>query len=87
MRAGYLLRKIQQGEKLSMPDSRPMPDIGERCHEVRVRDQNTWWRVIYRTDADAIVIGEVFQKKRNDTSRTVIENCKRRFRDYDNACR
>lgn len=68
-----------------MPDSRPMKSIGRRCHEIRISDEDTWWRVIYRTDEDAIVIGEVFQKKRNATPRTVIDNCKRRFRAYDNA--
>jgi hypothetical protein len=36
--AGMLLRRLQQGELLSMPQSRPMPDIGQRCHELRIRD-------------------------------------------------
>ena len=26
--AGFLLRRLQQGESLSMPQSRPMPNIG-----------------------------------------------------------
>jgi len=28
LEAGFLLRKLQRGEKLSMPHSRPMPSIG-----------------------------------------------------------
>ncbi len=28
--AGYLLRRLQLGEKLSMPQSRPMATIGKR---------------------------------------------------------
>lgn len=87
MQAGYLLRRVQGGEKLSMPESRPMPDIGRRCHEIRISDKDTWWRVVYRIDDDAIVIGDVFQKKRNDTPKVVIKNCRRRFREYDDACR
>ncbi len=35
--AGYLLRQIQRGVKLSLPQSRPMPLIGSRCHEQRVK--------------------------------------------------
>jgi phage-related protein len=70
-----------------MPDSRPMPTIGHRCHEIRVSDKDSWWRVIYRTDQDAILIGDVFQKKRSNTPQSVIENCRRRFRKYDDACR
>ena len=37
--AGVLLRKLQSGEKLSMPHSRPMPAVGSRCHELRVPDE------------------------------------------------
>jgi len=48
--AGYLLRRVQQGEKLSLPQSRPMPAIGPRCHELRVRDRDHTWRIVYRVD-------------------------------------
>lgn len=37
--AGYLLRLLQKGEKLSLPHSRPMPGIGARCHELRIVDE------------------------------------------------
>jgi phage-related protein len=53
--AGYLLRKLQMGELLSLPHSRPMPWIGSRCHELRIDDQVKKWRVVYRIDHDAIV--------------------------------
>jgi hypothetical protein len=36
--AGVLLRRLQRGETLSLPASRPMPTIGRRCHELRIRD-------------------------------------------------
>ena len=68
LEAGYLLRKLQQGETLGMPHSRPMPAIGSRCHELRINDEAATWRIIYRLDADAIVILEVFkQKEPSDT--------------------
>lgn len=52
--AGYLLRLLQRGETLSsMPESRPMPDVGPRCHELRIDDQNVTWRIVYRIDPDA----------------------------------
>jgi phage-related protein len=81
--AGYLLRKLQMGEPLSLPHSRPMPLIGSRCHELRIDDQNKTWRVMYRIDHDAIVILEVFEKKAQKTPLEVIETCKRRIRLYD----
>jgi phage-related protein len=82
-RAGYLLRLLQRGDKLSMPDSRPMPIIGPRCHELRIEDGGVIWRVIYRIDPDAVVIAEVFKKRVQKTPQIVIDNCKRRLRHYD----
>ena len=40
---------------------------------------------MYRTDADAIVIAEVFPKKTGKTPKKTIDTCKARFRDYDNG--
>jgi len=68
-----------------MPHSRPMPIIGLRCHELRISDTEATWRIIYRLDADAIIIGEVFSKKTGITPQKVIDICKKRFRDYDDA--
>lgn len=81
--AGFLLRRLQRGELISMPHSRPMPSIGTHCHELRIVDKNQTWRIIYRIDADAIVILEVFSKKTRETPKTVIEVCKKRIKDYD----
>lgn len=87
MEAGVLLRHLQRGDKLALPHSRPLPDIGPRCHELRVRDKDKNWRIVYRTDSDAVLIGAVFQKTTRTTQRTVIDTCRRRFRDYDIASR
>jgi phage-related protein len=81
--AGYLLRRLQRGDGLGMPHSRPMLTIGPRCHELRITDESRIWGIIYRIDADAIVILEVFSKTTNKTPKNVIEVCKRRLKDYD----
>jgi phage-related protein len=60
---GYLLRLLQLGESLSLPQSRPMPAIGKRCHELRINDAHVSWRIIYRVDADAILILEILLKR------------------------
>ena len=83
--AGFLLRRLQQGDLLALPHSRPMPSIGPSCHELRVGDENKTWRIIYRLDQDAIVVAEVFEKKTQTTPRQVILNCQRRLRLYDSA--
>jgi phage-related protein len=82
---GMLLRELQEGEQPVMPHSRPMPVLGLRCHELRVNDRNKAWRLIYRTDPDAIVILEVFEKKTNQTPQHVVENCRRRLRHYQES--
>jgi phage-related protein len=81
--AGFLLRRLQQGDALSMPVSRPMPSIGPRCHELRITDSNKIWRVVYRIDTEVILIAEIFRKTTNRTPKQVIDNCKRRLSDYD----
>jgi phage-related protein len=85
--AGYLLRRLQRGDKLSMPHSRPMPSLGARCHELRVIDATVTWRIVYRIDADAIVIAEVFGKKTRSTPQPVVEKCRKRLKEYDDASR
>ena len=82
--AGFLLRRLQVGEKLGLPWSRPMPSIWNRCHELRINDENLNWRIIYRIDTDAIVIFDVFQKQTQRTPQNVIERCKKRIQMYDN---
>jgi len=81
--AGHLLRRLQRGERQAMPHSRSLPSIGKGCHELRIEDSHAPWRVIYRIDADAIVILDVFSKKTQRTPKTAIEACRRRMKDYD----
>ncbi len=83
--AGYLLRLLQKGQAVGMPHSRPMPVVGPRCHELRVRDAGADWRIVYRLDSDAVVILEVFTKKTRATPNTVIDACTRRRGEYDRA--
>ena len=83
--AGELLRRLQRRETLTLPHSRPMPSISPRCHELRINDLGATWRVIYRIDDDAIVIAAVFGKKTPQTPQAVIDQCRRRLKEYDDA--
>ena len=83
LEAGFLLRRLQRGDTLSMPHARPMPSIGPHCYELRVHDENKTWRILYRIDPDAIVICEVFEKKTPRTPKSVIDVCQQRLRRYD----
>jgi len=83
--AGVALRRLQRGETLAMPESRPMPSVGKRCHELRIDDgpMRRTWRIIYRVDSDAIVILEVFAKTTQRTPPNVIDTCRRRLKLLD----
>lgn len=81
--AGRLLRRVQRGLDVTMPHSRPMPSIGAGVHELRINDSDQTWRIIYRADADAILIVEVFSKKSPQTPQPVMERCKARLAAYD----
>ena len=50
---------------------------------MRVVDERATWRIVYRVDADAIVIAEVFSKKTQETPQSVLDVCRRRLRAYD----
>lgn len=81
--AGFLLRKLQSGESIGLPHSRPMSSIGKACHELRIQDVDSTWRIVYRVDPDAIVIVEVFSKKTQVTPQKTIRICQKTLKRYD----
>ncbi len=83
--SGMLLRLLQEGERLSMPQAEPLPDVGARCGALRVRDAEHNWRIMYRIDSDAILILEVYSKKTRKIPNEVIERCQQRLKQYDAA--
>ena len=78
-----LLTRLQDGETLTMPQSKPMPSIGPRVHELRIRDNGHNWRIIYRIDPDELLVVEVFAKTTPKTPKKVIELCRKRLKAYD----
>jgi phage-related protein len=80
--AGVLLRRLQRGELLGLPHSRPMPVIGPRCHELRIPDKTKNWRIFYHFNAKAVVILEILDKQTQQTSTAAIATCQRRLRLY-----
>ena len=83
LKAGVLLRRLQRGDKLALPHVRPMPVLGARCAELRIPDATVTWRILYRLDADAVVIAAIFAKKTQATPATMLATAKARLRNYD----
>jgi phage-related protein len=67
-----------------MPESRPMPAIGPRCHELRIHDTETKkeFRVIYYVGSSAIAILGVFAKTTRATPPSAIAQAQRRLAEY-----
>ncbi len=80
--AGFLLRRLQRGELLALPQSRQMPSIGAKCHELRVTDREQTWRIMYYVGSDAVVILDVFSKKTEATPPSVLDTCRKRLATY-----
>ena len=77
--AGFLLRRLQRGESLGLPHSRPMPSVGGGCHELRIVDAKVPWRIMHHIATDAVVILDVFKKQTEATPKGVIVDCQRRL--------
>ena len=81
--AGDLLRMLQEGESLGMPQAEPLPILGPRCGALRVRDGAHNWRIMYRADSDAVLVLEVYSKKTRKIPEEVINRCRKRLKAYD----
>jgi len=85
--AGVLLRRLQRGERLGLPHSRPLPPVGKDCHELRIGDETQAWRIVYAVRRDAVVILEVFSKTTRTTPLGVLRMCSKRLHAYERAAR
>jgi phage-related protein len=81
--AGMLLRFLQVGERLQMPQAESLPSVGPRCGALRVRDAERNWRIVYRIDSDAVLVLEVYPKKTRKIPDEVMERCRARMKQYD----
>ena len=80
-----LLRLLQEGEKLGMPQAELLRDVGSRCGALRIRDGEHNWRIMYRIDADAVLVLDVYPKKTRKIPDEVMNRCKQRLKQYDAA--
>jgi phage-related protein len=76
---GFQLDQVQLGR--DPDDWRPMKTVGKGVREVRVRESDGAFRVIYLARlADAIHVLHCFQKKSQRTAREDIELAQQRYR-------
>lgn len=78
--AGYQIDQVQNG--LDPDDWKPMNIVGQGVREIRVRDSDGAFRVIYIAKfADAVYVIHCFQKKAEKTNKADIDLASKRYRD------
>tara|TARA_Y100000780_G_scaffold152506_1_gene137383 strand:+ start:64951 stop:65277 length:327 start_codon:yes stop_codon:yes gene_type:complete len=71
---GYLIYRLQLGEKLNMPFSRSMPSVSKGSHELRVKGADGIFRAFYFLKVEGkVLIFHAFQKKTQKTPKKEIE--------------
>ena len=71
---GYLIYRIQQGDSLGLPHSRPMRAVASGVSELRVRGPDGAYRAFYfLKSAKGILVFHAFKKKSQQTPDYEIE--------------
>lgn len=78
--AGHQLDRVQHGQE---PDDwKPMNTVGQGVREIRIRDAQGAFRVLYVTRfADAVYVLHCFQKKTQKTAKAEVDLAAGRYRD------
>lgn len=78
--SGFQLDRLQRG--LDPDDWKPMKSIGSGVREIRIRDANGTFRVVFlATLPDAVYVLHAFQKKTSKTSTRDIAVAQFRYRE------
>jgi phage-related protein len=85
-RLGKGLFRLQMGEQLQLPHSRPMAIVAAGVSELRVQDDDGIYRVFYYTaSALGVLVFHAFVKKTQRTPPLEIELARRRLKELLDA--
>jgi len=76
------LARLDAGLVLTMPLSRPMPDIGRGVHELRLKIRSGAYRVVYAlVQRGTVYVLHAFKKTSQSTSARNLELARRRLKE------
>ncbi len=76
------LARLEAGQTLAMPLSRPLPIIGNGVHELRLKDRSGVHRVFYvLPGAGAVYVLHAFQKKTQATPKSNLDLARKRLKE------
>jgi phage-related protein len=77
---------LQMGERIAMPNSRPMPMVAAGASELRVKSEDGIYRVFYYTASRrGVLVFHAFVKKTQRTPPFEIELARKRLKELLNA--
>jgi phage-related protein len=83
---GRGLFRLQMGERLKMPNSRPMPGIAAGTSELRLKGEDGSYRAFYYTaSSQGILVFHAFVKKTRRTPPLEIELARKRLKELLDA--
>jgi phage-related protein len=86
IRLGRGLFRLQMGEHIGMPNSRPMPAVAPGVAELRVKGADGGYRALYFTASPlGVLVFHAFVKKTRRTPPLEIELGRRRFQEILDA--
>jgi phage-related protein len=82
---GEMLRILQEGISIGMPDSRPMTIVALGVDELRAKDESGKYRAFYLKKSRAGILGlRAFHKKTQETPQSEIKLARKRRRELLN---
>ena len=79
---GFLIYRLQLGEILRMPFSRPMPTLSQGCHELRAKGEDGNYRVFYYINIkEEVLIFHAFKKKTPKTPQKDLDQGKKNLKE------
>ena len=79
---GYQLYRLQLGELLTMPHSRPMSTVANGCDELRIKGEDGAYRVFYLLSShESIIVFHAFQKKTQRTPNNELELARKNLKE------
>jgi phage-related protein len=86
MRLGRGLFRLQMGERLGMPNSRPMPGVAAGVSELRVKGEDGSFRAFYYVASSrGVLVFHAFVKKTRRTPPLEIELARKRLKELLDA--
>ena len=83
---GRALYRLQTGERLGMPNSRPMPGVAAGVSELRVMGEDGSYRALYYTASPrGVLVFHAFVKKSRRTPPLEIELARKRLKELLDA--